>query len=81
MPLRNASQNLSIIVEDLLHMIIVDGSLHVPADLSRAKFEARNGLHEKEPDAGADVYLFRHVFHKFPDETYVPILRNQVNDR
>ncbi len=70
--------NLSVIVEDLAH-VIADGPSHVPAGLPRVTFEARNIREEKEPHMGADVYLFRHVFHNFPDETCIQILRNQVD--
>ena len=70
--------NLNVLVEDLPH-VIADGPSHVPADLSRVKFEARNIKERTESRMGADVYLFRHVLHNFPDETCVQILRNQVN--
>ncbi len=69
--------DLTVVVEDLPH-VIADGPSRVPADLSRVTFQARNIRYEQEPHIGADVYLFRHVFHNFPDETCVQILRNQI---
>jgi len=70
--------NLTVLVEDLPH-VIADGPSHVPAGLPTVKFTARNFREEKERNEGADVYLFRHVLHNFPDKTCVQILRNQVD--
>ena len=70
---------LKIVVEDLPH-VIEDGPRHVPdAVKDSVSFRARNIRTEKATDDGADVYLFRHVFHNFPDQTCVEILRNQCN--
>ena len=71
--------SLKVIVEDLPH-VIHDGPQRVPEDIrDRVSFRPRNIRAELATNEGADVYLFRHVFHNFPDQTCVEILRNQLS--
>lgn len=63
------------IVQDLPEVV---SNATVPADLQgRLRFQAQN-FFEPQQAVGADIYLFRWIFHDWPDTSVISILRNQV---
>ena len=63
------------IVQDVPDVV---NSAAVPDDLEgRLRFQAQDFL-EPQQVAGADIYLFRWIFHDWPDSSVVRILANQV---
>lgn len=64
-------------MQDQAH-IIEEGSSKVPLSLSaRLTFMPHDFLTE-QPVKNADVYLFRWIFHNWPDKYCVLILRNLI---
>lgn len=69
--------NLNFIVQDFAD-VAAEGPAHMPPELGRrTRFMPYNFLDE-QPVQGADIYFFRAVFHNWPDEYCVRILRNQI---
>lgn len=69
--------HLHFIVQDFAD-VVAEGPSHMPPDLQgRISFMPYDFLDE-QPVHGADIYFFRAVFHNWPDEHCVQILRNQI---
>ncbi|KAG8531292.1 uncharacterized protein KY384_002920 [Bacidia gigantensis] len=69
--------NLSLIVQDF-PATVEEGAKQLPESLKdRVKFSPYSIL-EEQPIKDADLYLFRAVFHNWPDAYVVKILKNQV---
>lgn len=67
-------------VQNLAH-VIEEGPARVPAELKGRMGFAVGDVLQEQTIKDADVYLFRHVQHKFPDNPCVEVLRNQVHVR
>ena len=58
--------------------VIADAPTHLPQELTnRVKYMVANFM-EEQPVKGADIYFFRAIFHNWPDEYCLRILRNQI---
>ena len=67
--------NIQAVVEDLPEVV---AKAQIPPDLDqRLSFRAHNFFTE-QPVKGADVYILRSIFHDWPDQYAVQILRNLV---
>lgn len=69
--------DLNFIVQDLPG-VIEEGPSKVPAEIKdRFQFMPYSILDE-QPVKGAPIYFFRAIFHNWPDESCVQILKNQI---
>ncbi|KAH9884618.1 S-adenosyl-L-methionine-dependent methyltransferase [Xylariomycetidae sp. FL2044] len=72
-----AHPSISFVVQDQ-EPVVAAARLEVPADVAgRVEFMVHDFLTE-QPVRGADVYLFRWIFHNWPDKYCVQILRNLI---
>ena len=75
--LAEAFPDLKFIVQDL-PSVLEGAPASLPAALKgRVSFMAYNFL-EEQPFKGAEVYFFRAIFHNWPDDYCIKILRNQI---
>ena len=65
------------IVQDNSESACVEGSQAVTSYNGRIKFEQYDFRHI-QPVKGADVYYFRNIFHNWPDQSCIEILKNHV---
>jgi hypothetical protein len=63
------------IVEDLAD--VIEGAKAPPHLSDRLSFRAYNFM-EEQSVKGADIYYFRNIFHNWPDQICITILRNQI---
>ncbi|KAF2163211.1 hypothetical protein M409DRAFT_68527 [Zasmidium cellare ATCC 36951] len=69
--------DLNFIVQDLAG-VVDEGPSRVPAEIKdRFQFMPYSILDE-QPVKGAPIYFFRAIFHNWPDESCVQILKNQI---
>ncbi|KAI0190767.1 S-adenosyl-L-methionine-dependent methyltransferase [Xylaria flabelliformis] len=71
--LSKTDRNLSVVVEDLPDVVAAASQMAT----DRVRYQAYD-FFSPQPVVGADVYLFRWVFHDWPDHWIVRILRAQV---
>jgi 6-hydroxytryprostatin B O-methyltransferase len=81
--LAKAFPDLDFIVQDIPHVVeegikvVREGNNNPSSIVERIRFQQYD-FFEKQPVAGADVYLFRQIFHNWDLENSVRILRNTV---
>lgn len=69
--------DLNFVVQDLPG-VVDEGPSKVPAEIKdRFQFMPYSML-DKQPVKGAPIYFFRAIFHNWPDESCVQILKNQI---
>ena len=75
--LARAFPHLRLVVQDLPDIVAGAGD-NVPPELKpRVTFQAHD-FFTRQPEAGADVYLFRWVMHDWPDQYVMTILRQLI---
>jgi precorrin-6B methylase 2 len=76
--LARAFPDLKCIVQDF-EDVVAQGPSKVPAELrSRISFQAHN-MFDPQTVVGADVYLFRAIFHNWSDVRCIEILRSHIS--
>ncbi|RYO88275.1 hypothetical protein DL766_003713 [Monosporascus sp. MC13-8B] len=76
-PLAQNFPDLRVVVEDLPRVQLVFEESVPPGLRDRVSFRGHN-FFDPQPESGADVYVFKKVFHDWPDESVARILRAQV---
>ncbi|RYP26288.1 hypothetical protein DL768_011758 [Monosporascus sp. mg162] len=76
-PLAQKFPDLRVVVEDLPTVRPVFEESVPPGLRDRVSFRGHD-FFDPQPERGADVYVFKKVFHDWPDESVVRILRAQV---
>ncbi|RYP92595.1 hypothetical protein DL770_001237 [Monosporascus sp. CRB-9-2] len=76
-PLAQNFPDLRVVVEDLPRVRPVFEESVPPGLRDRVSFRGHD-FFDPQPERGADVYVFKKVFHDWPDESVVRILRAQV---
>jgi O-methyltransferase domain len=64
------------IIQDLGHVVKAS---RIPAELADRVSTMPYNFLDAQPVEGADVYYFRNIFHNWPDESCIAILRAQVS--
>ncbi|KAI0390311.1 O-methyltransferase-domain-containing protein [Xylariaceae sp. FL0594] len=69
-------KDVDVVLQDLAHVLQNEQGLEV--DPGRIKVQAYNFLQEEQPVRGAAAYLFKYIFHDWPDKACRRILQNLV---